>query len=266
MSGVTAGVATALLRNVTEAALTATVMAAAAVLAGIVSVFVPKDVTLAHRRRAAVAGLAVVSVLLVVMWVIIAWSYIGNASSSSQNAVGWAAFLGGIAAATVLLAVVVARHLHWPAGPVLTVGALYVFGAAVLGLLVLAATVLRTTARPIITTTTKTVDDTTVSLSATVTAAGLSTWDRYEITAELLDKETDPTFVDTRFRTHAGPDGLGDLRYTFFIELPRHGSGKWVGISARLGPENPSNIPVANKCGHAGLPKQGITCTLVRLP
>lgn len=45
VSGVTAGVATAPLRNVT-------------------------------------------SVLLVVMWVIIAWSYIGNASSSSQNAVG----------------------------------------------------------------------------------------------------------------------------------------------------------------------------------
>ena len=268
VSGVTAGVATALLRNVTEAALTATVMAGAAVLVGIISVFIPKDVTLARRRRTAITGLILVTVLLIVMWVTIAWAFIVNASSSGLNSIGWAAFLAAIALSSVPMAAVVARHLHWPVVPVLTVGALYVFGAAVLGLVVLAATVLRTTARPTITTSTKTIGDASATLTATVTAVGLSVGERYEITAELLDKEVDPQYVDTRFRTYAGPDGLGNLNYTFSVELPQHGTGRWVGISALLRQEGSPDIPIADKCGLAAnrrLPPEGATCTLVRL-
>jgi hypothetical protein len=63
---------------------------------------------------------------------------------------------------------------------------------------------------------------------------GHSLGERYEITAELLDKEVDPQYVDTRFRTYAGPDGLGNLTYTFSVEIPQNGTGRWAGISALL--------------------------------
>ena len=74
--------------------------------------------------------------------------------------------------------------------------------------------------------------------------------------------------MDSRFRTYAGPDDLGNLRYTFSVELPQHGTGKWVVISALLRQEGSPDIPIADKCGLAvnrRLPPEGVNCTLVRL-
>jgi hypothetical protein len=266
--GVTAGVATALLRNVTEATLTATVMAGAAVLVGMVSAFVPRERTFAGHSRMLSLGLIVTTALLVVMWANIGSSFVNNASTSVPNSAGWIAFLGGIALTAIPLAIVVGRHPNWPVGPVLTVGALYVFGVAVLGLVVLAATVLRTTARPTITTSTRAAGDSSTSLTATVSATGLSTEERYEIVAELLDRDVDPTNVATRFRTYAGPDALGSLRYTFTIEIPRAAGATWVSVSAQLHQEGSTEPPAADKCGLSAkprLPAQGVTCTLIHL-
>ncbi|MEU8378894.1 hypothetical protein [Streptosporangium sp. NPDC048865] len=134
--GVTAGVATALLRNVTEAALTATVIAGAAVLIGVVSAFVPREATFAGHSRTLTFGLIVTTAFVIVMWDIIGWSFVSNAATSAANSAGWIVFLAGIALSAIPLAALVRRHPHWPMGPVLTVGALYVFGAAVLGLVV----------------------------------------------------------------------------------------------------------------------------------
>ncbi|MBP2704237.1 hypothetical protein JOL79_10485 [Microbispora sp. RL4-1S] len=268
VSGVTAGVATALLRNITEATLTATVIAGAGVLVGLVSAFVPRERTFAGHPRMLRAGLVAATGLVVWMWAIIGWSFVDNAGRSPSGSTGWVAFLAAIALSAVALAVVAGRHPQWPVGPVLTVGALYVFGSAVLGLVVLTATVLRTTARPTITTTTRASGESAVSMTATVSASGLSSRERYEIAAQLLDREMAPTRVDTRFRTYAGPDALGNLTYTFSIEIPRAAGATWVVVGAALVQEGSKAPSPAGACGLSTgqrLPVSGVTCTLIHL-
>lgn len=266
--GVSAGIATALLRNAPAPSLTVSGLGGLGVMVGLASAFVGER-TLGESRWARF-GLVLAVLCVVDALVMVGWFFTGRGAESDAEKVAWWFFLAFLALFTTGLAVVVWRNVNWRVGPVLSMAGIYLFGMAVLSVVILTVATLRTTARPTIEITTKPAGDH-VTITGNVTATGLSTDDRYEISVELLTPSVEQTAPRSEvYRTYAGPNASGALDYTFTIAVPARPERPWVGISARLRDERGETAPAeANVCGlpddERPAPPTGATCATVRI-
>jgi hypothetical protein len=144
---------------------------------------------------------------------------------------------------------------HWSG---MTGGILAILGVLVLfvgvGLVVWrASSALKTTSRPSIAVTVIPLDKPAgdATLEATLTASGVTTQERYRISAELLTKgqqEADrPVFT-----TFVGPGADGNVDYSFKVQFPINLQYPWIAVTAQLSEEG--TIPHPTQA--CGLPEQ----------
>jgi hypothetical protein len=270
--GVGAGVAISLLRNWPAATLTAVSLAAVAVLAGITSAFTKPDLVLQNYLRASGIVLLLSVAFVAWTWLIVGRAYTtGAARTGFESRVWWLFALVWITATAGLAWFAWHKGRVWQVRAVLVVGALVLFGSAILGLVVLAATASRSSARPAIAATIEPLEKPTgfVSLSGTVTAAGLSADDRYEIIVTLLDERVQASNAGELFHTFAGPAADGSLDYKFKVTFPGQSALPWIAVTARLSggrlsTKNPLSSCSANGAGTP--PPFGTTCVLLKIP
>ncbi|GAB3400881.1 hypothetical protein [Flindersiella endophytica] len=266
--GVSAGIATALLRNAPAPSLTVSGLGGVGVMVGLGSAFVGNQ-RLGESRWTKLA-LALGALCVADALVMVGWFFTGRGANSLGEMVAWWLFLTFLAGVTAGIAAVAWRKPGWRAGPVLSMAGVYLFGMAVLCVVILIAATLRTTGRPTIELTAKPSGES-VTLTGKVAATGLSNDDRYEIRVELLDQDVRvPDPPAEVYRTFAGPNAAGDLDYSFTITVPAKAELPWAGVTAQLGDERAGVQPVA--AGNCGLreagkpaPPAGATCATVRI-
>jgi hypothetical protein len=268
--GIGTGIATALLRNNAEAMLTTTCVGAVGVLTGIVSAMVRTRATIGQQQRAVRIGALAAIVLLAAMWGLVGAAYAANGATTQANIVGWWLFLGGIVVASALLAWWLTRLAPLQMRNGLALAGLFLFGSAVVAVVVLAAASLRTTARPVIATEIAPIEAPAgyVTLTGTVTATGLSNGERYEIVVHLLDDLSNPTDPPQLLRTFAGPGADGNMTYKFTVTFAPEPDRPWIGVTARLADERPPRSASSSSCGidERSLPEPGVTCAVNRVP
>jgi hypothetical protein len=267
--GIGAGVAISLLRNWPAATLTGVSLAAVAVLAGITSAFAKSDAVLGEHRTGSFLALTLGFVLASGNWLLVGRAYTTGAARSSFERTSWWGFVAAWIIGTLALAI-----LAWSSQDklsvraVLVVGALVLFGSAILGLVVLAASASRSTARPAIAASVVPLEKPAgfVSLTSTVTAAGLSGDDRYEVVVMLPAQSKSGKTVEL-FRTFAGPSADGTLDYKFTVAFHGEPGHPLVVVTARLsGGRLATNPPMCSMDQTHTPPPFGSTCVLVTVP
>ncbi|GID91431.1 hypothetical protein ACFQFC_10455 [Amorphoplanes digitatis] len=264
--GIGTGIVTALLRNAPEAALTSTCVAGVAVLAGLASALVRTDLTVRNGPRGVRGGLAAAGVLAAVMWALVGWAYQQNGARTTFNAWAWYAFIGGIAAGTIAAIAWVTRRSRLRLRTGLALTGVFLFGSAVLAMVVLATATLRTTGRPTIALEVTPAKEPAgyVTLAGKITAQGLSNDERYEIKARLLPDPATLNGGTEIFRAYVGPDRDGAVSYPFTVSFVPETGRSWIGVTARVIGEGRADQEPADGCASPAEP--GVNCTLVLAP
>jgi len=153
----------------------------------------------------------------------------------------------------------------------LVVTALAAFGSTVLGLVVLAATVSRSSARPAVAVTIDLLEKPpgAISVSGNLTASGLSNDEGYELIVSLRDRENGNGNNVVLFQTVVGPGLDGNLSYSFKIATPGNNVERWLAVSARLSGGQIEAERASAACESvqkATSPPFGTTCAIIALP
>jgi len=270
--GVGGGVAISLLRNSPEATLTGVSLAAAAVLIGTGSAFTKSKAVLDHWRRVSGALLTLGCLFIAWTWFLVGRAYTTAAARSNFERWAWWGFV-----VTWILATVGLAFMAWPIRrsleirSALVVTALAAFGSTVLGLVVLAATVSRSSARPAVAVTIDLLEKPpgAISVSGNLTASGLSNDEGYELIVSLRDRENGNGNNVVLFQTVVGPGLDGNLSYSFKIATPGNNVERWLAVSARLSGGQIEAERASAACESvqkATSPPFGTTCAIIALP
>jgi len=234
--GIGTGVATALLRNAPEATLTCACVAGVAVLAGLASALVRTDTAIRRSPLSLKVGIVGAALLAATMWVLIGGIYRRDGARTEFNAWAWYFFIGGIVIVTTAAICLVTFRSPLRLRTGLALGAVLLFGSAMLATVVLATATLRTTAQPTVEIAMSMSADPAgyVTVTGKVTSAGLAGDEKYEVVAFLLSDRASTDETDDVFRGYAGADSSGTVSYAFSLSFAPRPELLWLGVRARL--------------------------------